>query len=156
MKDKVMSADQAAALVTSGIHLGVGAGMEMNPMPVVREVIRNKVTGLTLTPLLTGGYVADLLIGAGCVDEIQFPQVVMDEFGLAPNFRKRAESGRLAMRESMCPVLLAGLQAGAHGLPFTPRSWRTEYGIHGYSEGICDHDRSVQRRRLRGRPGGQA
>ena len=101
MKDKRMTAAEAAGMVVSGAHLGIGAGMDMNPMPVVREIIKNKVTGLTLTPVLTGGFAADLLIGAGCVDQVQFPQVVMDEFGLAPNFRKRAEDGSLAMRETM-------------------------------------------------------
>jgi glutaconate CoA-transferase subunit A len=101
MKEKMMTAFEAARFVEDGSHLGVGAGMAMNPMPVVREVIRRGVKGLTLTPVVTGGYVADLLIGAGCVETVQFPQVVMDEFGLAPNFRKRAEKGELKLLETM-------------------------------------------------------
>lgn len=101
MKEKLMTASEAARLVEDGSHLGVGAGMAMNPMPVVREVIKRGVKGLTLTPVVTGGYVADLLIGAGCVETAQFPQIVMDEFGLAPNFRKWAESGRLKYLETM-------------------------------------------------------
>jgi glutaconate CoA-transferase subunit A len=101
MKEKMMTAFEAACFVENGSHLGVGAGMAMNPMPVVREVIRRGVRGLTLTPVVTGGYVADLLIGAGCVETVQFPQVVMDEFGLAPNFRKKAERGELKLLETM-------------------------------------------------------
>jgi glutaconate CoA-transferase subunit A len=101
MKEKMMTAFEAARFVEDGSHLGVGAGMAMNPMPVVREVIRRGVKGLTLTPVVTGGYVADLLIGAGCVETVQFPQVVMDEFGLAPNFRKKAERGVLKLLETM-------------------------------------------------------
>jgi glutaconate CoA-transferase subunit A len=101
MKEKMMTAFEAARFVEDGSHLGVGAGMAMNPMPVVREVIRRGVKGLTLTPVVTGGYVADLLIGAGCVETVQFPQVVMDEFGLAPNFRKKAERGELKLLETM-------------------------------------------------------
>jgi glutaconate CoA-transferase subunit A len=101
MKDKLMTAAQAAARIKNGIHLGVGAGMTMNPMPVVREIIRNGVRGLTLTPVLTGGYVADLLIGAGCVETVQFPQIVLDEFGLAPNFRRKAERGELKLLETI-------------------------------------------------------
>ncbi|MBN1615560.1 MAG: hypothetical protein JW950_13940 [Deltaproteobacteria bacterium] len=101
MKDKRMSAAEAARFVQDGSHLGVGAGMAMNPMPVVREIIRRGVRGLTLTPVLTGGYVADLLIGAGCVETVQFPQIVMDEFGLAPNFRRKAERGDLRLRETI-------------------------------------------------------
>jgi len=96
-----MSAAEAARFVQEGSHLGVGAGMAMNPMPVVREIIRRGVRGLTLTPVLTGGYVADLLIGAGCVETVQFPQIVMDEFGLAPNFRRKAERGELRLKETI-------------------------------------------------------
>ncbi|MBN2283291.1 MAG: hypothetical protein JXO48_05320 [Deltaproteobacteria bacterium] len=101
MKEKVVSAAQAAQMVESGTHLGVGSGMDMNPMPVVREIIKKGVTDLALTSVLTGGYVADLLIGAGCVASAQFPQIVMDEFGLAPQFRKYSESGRLLNLETM-------------------------------------------------------
>jgi len=101
MKNKLMTAAQAAALIGDGVHLGVGAGMSMNPMPVVRELIKKGIRGLTLTPVLTGGYVADLLIGAGCVDTVQFPQIVLDEFGLAPNFRRKAEGGELKLLETI-------------------------------------------------------
>lgn len=45
MKDKLMTAAEAARWVKDGIHLGVGAGMAMNPMPVIREIIRNGVRG---------------------------------------------------------------------------------------------------------------
>jgi glutaconate CoA-transferase subunit A len=96
MNDKVMTAAEAARLIESGIHLGVSAGMDMNPMPVIREVIKNGVAELTLTSVLTGGYVADLLIGAGCVSTVQFPQIVMDEFGwrrASPGPLRRAASG---------------------------------------------------------------
>lgn len=101
LKEKLMTAAEAARMVEDGVHLGVGAGMAMNPMPVVREIVRNGVRGLTLTAVLTGGYVADLLIGAGAVETVQFPQIVLDEFGLAPHFRKWAEAGRLKLLETM-------------------------------------------------------
>lgn len=101
MKDKIMTAAEAASLITDGLHLGVGAGMSMNPMAVIREVIKRGVRGLTLTPVLTGGYVADLLIGAGAVETIQFPQVALDEFGMAPFFRKKATAGELKLQETI-------------------------------------------------------
>ncbi|HDP25212.1 MAG TPA: hypothetical protein ENN34_07185 [Deltaproteobacteria bacterium] len=101
MEEKVVSAAQAAELIESGMHLGVGSGMDMNPMPVVREIIKNRTSNLTLTSVLTGGYVADLLIGAGCVTSVQFPQIVMDEFGLAPQFRNYTEAGKLLIMETI-------------------------------------------------------
>ena len=101
MIDKVMTAADAAAMIQDGAHVGVGGGMTMNPMPVIREVIRRGVRGLTLTPVLTGGYVADLMIGAGCVETVQFPQIVLDEFGLAPCFRRKVERGELKLLETI-------------------------------------------------------
>lgn len=100
MPDKVMTAKEAARLITSGCHLGVGAGMAMNPLAVVREMIKAGVRDLTLTPVLTGGYVADLLIGVGAVTSLQFPQVVLDEYGPAPHFRDKTTRGELALLET--------------------------------------------------------
>ena len=37
MKDKLMTVTQAADMIGDGIHLGVGAGMTMNPMPVIQR-----------------------------------------------------------------------------------------------------------------------
>lgn len=101
MIDKIQTAAEAAQMIRSGMHVGVGSGMEMNPMPVIREVIKNGITDLTLTSVLTGGYVADLLIGAGCVSTVQFPQIVMDELGLAPHFRKGAQEGTIRLLETI-------------------------------------------------------
>ncbi len=101
MNDKVMTASRAAAFITPGCHLGVGAGMAMNPLAVIREVIKRGTSGLTLTPVLTGGFVADLLIGVGAVAALQFPQVALDEYGPAPHFRKKAARGELKLLETI-------------------------------------------------------
>ena len=101
MREKVSTAKEAARLIRDGMHVGLGAGMEMNPMPVVREVIRNRVKDLTITPVITGGYASDLLVGAGCVRKVQFPRFDMGEYGTAPNFRKRVEAGELELAETM-------------------------------------------------------
>jgi glutaconate CoA-transferase subunit A len=101
MRDKLTTAAEAARLIEDDMHLGLGAGMEMNPMPVIREVIRNGVKNLTITPVITGGYVSDLLVGAGCVKKVQFPRFDMGEYGTAPNFRRKVESKDLALAETM-------------------------------------------------------
>ena len=101
MREKLSTAKEAARLIRDGMHVGLGAGMEMNPMPVVREVIRNGTKDLTITPVITGGYVSDLLVGAGCVRKVQFPRFDMGEYGTAPNFRRRVEAGELELAETM-------------------------------------------------------
>jgi glutaconate CoA-transferase subunit A len=71
--------------------------------------------------LAPGGAVnADLLIGAGAVASVEMGNVLLGELGFAPCFTRLAQAGRLEVRDSACPVVLAGLQAGAMGLPFLP------------------------------------
>ena len=101
MKEKLTTAEEAARLVKDGMHVGIGAGMEMNPMAVIRKIIRNKVTGLTITPVITGGYASDLLVGAGCVRKVQFPRFDMGEYGTAPNFKRKVQAGELELAETM-------------------------------------------------------
>ena len=101
MREKLKTAVEAARLVQDGMHLGIGAGMEMNPMPVIREIIRNGVRNLTITPVITGGYASDLLVGAGCVRKVQFPRFDMGEYGTAPNFRRKVQASELDLAETM-------------------------------------------------------
>ncbi|MBW1787631.1 MAG: hypothetical protein JRK53_13570 [Deltaproteobacteria bacterium] len=101
MRDKVTTAREAARLIKDGTHVGLGAGMEMNPMPIIREVIKNGIRDLTLTPVITGGYASDLLVGAGCVKTVQFPRFDLGEYGTAPNFRRKVQAGELELLEVM-------------------------------------------------------
>ena len=101
MRDKLVTAQEAARFIKDGAHVGLGAGMEMNPMAVVREVIKNAIKDLTITPIITGGYASDLLVGAGCVKTVQFPRFDMGEYGTAPNFKKKVQAGELELLEVM-------------------------------------------------------
>jgi glutaconate CoA-transferase subunit A len=64
-------------------------------MALIREVVRRGARDLRLVASSTGGLGIDLLIGAGCAASVEFAQIVLNEFGQAPNFRRWAESGRL-------------------------------------------------------------
>jgi glutaconate CoA-transferase subunit A len=47
----------------------------------------------------SSGFVADLLIGAGALAEVEFSSLSFLEYGFAPNFRRPAEAGTLRCRE---------------------------------------------------------
>ena len=68
----------------------------------------------------TAGLQADLLIGAGCVGEIETAGIALGEAGLAPRFTAAVKAGRLSTRDSTCPAIHAGLQAAEKGIPFIP------------------------------------
>ena len=94
--DKRIRLDEVPRWVTSGLRIGIGGGpMMITPTALIREVIRGGARDLHLVAASTGGFGIDLLIGAGCVASVEFAQIVLNEFGPAPNFRRWAESGRL-------------------------------------------------------------
>ena len=96
MTDKLIALRDAAQYVRSGMKVGIGGGPVMiTPIAVIREVLRQGARDLHLVASSTGGFGIDLLIGAGAVASVEFAQVVLNEFGAAPNFRRYAEHGRI-------------------------------------------------------------
>ncbi|PZS04277.1 MAG: hypothetical protein DLM69_02065 [Candidatus Chloroheliales bacterium] len=61
---------------------------------------------------------ADLLIGAGLVDEVITSYIGFEYLGLAPSFRRAVESGQVRLIEADAPLITFGLQAAAAGQPF--------------------------------------
>jgi glutaconate CoA-transferase subunit A len=90
---------EAAGSVPSGAKIAIGGAMTMSPMAFVRELVRQEKRDLDLVVVPVGGINVDLLVGAGCARSIEFPQISMGEFGMAPNFRRGVESGRIVTHE---------------------------------------------------------
>jgi glutaconate CoA-transferase subunit A len=120
---KVFSLSEAVERhVPDGVGLLSVGGMHLhnNPMALVREVVRQ---GRTIRRLLTspcGALNADLLVGAGLVEEIATSYVGFEHLGLAPCFRRAVESGSIRILECDEAYITHGLYAGAGGLPFIP------------------------------------
>ena len=89
-------------------------------MEVVRALIRSKARGLRLLGVPVLGLCADLLIGAGCVAEVDSSAVSLGEAGLAPRFTEAAEKGEIRVRDATCPAVHTALQATEKGVPFMP------------------------------------
>jgi glutaconate CoA-transferase, subunit A len=66
------------------------------------------------------GFCAELLIGAGCVGEVESSGVSLGEAGLAPRFSEAVEKGEIVMRDATCPAVHTALQASEKGVPFMP------------------------------------
>lgn len=100
MSGKFIDLHEVGHLVPSGCSLAVGGGpLRISPVALVREVIRAGASDLRVVAAPTGGLSIDLLIGAGRVRSVEFAQIVLNEYGSAPNFRRAAESGRLQCLE---------------------------------------------------------
>ena len=66
------------------------------------------------------GMSADLLIGAGCVAEVETSAVSLGEAGLAPRFTEAVERNLIKVKDATCPAVHAGLQASEKGVSFMP------------------------------------
>ena len=89
-------------------------------MAVVRALIVQKKKNLRLLGVPVLGMCADLLIGAGCVAEVESSAVSLGEAGLAPRFTEAAEKGEIKVRDATCPAVHTALQASEKGVPFMP------------------------------------
>src|SRR5687768_11743857 len=89
-------------------------------MAVVRCLILQKKKNLRLLGVPVLGMCADLLIGAGCVAEVESSAVSLGEAGLAPRFTEAAEQGEIVVRDATCPAIHTALQASEKGVPFMP------------------------------------
>src|SRR3982074_58493 len=114
------SARDIAALIADGSLVAMPPDYSMPAMEVVRCLIRNKSRNLRLLGVPVLGLCADLLIGAGCVAEVETSAVSLGEAGLAPRFTEAAEKGLLKVKDATCPAIHTALQATEKGVPFMP------------------------------------
>lgn len=115
-----MTPEDLAAHVSDGALIALPPDYSMPAMAVVRAMIVRKARNLRLLGVPVLGLSADLLIGAGCVAEIETSAVSLDEAGLAPRFTEAAEKGEITVRDATCPAIHTALQAAEKGVPFMP------------------------------------
>jgi len=114
------NAEEIAAQIPDGAFLGLPPDYSMPSMAVVHALIRRNAKDLKLLGVPVLGLSADLLIGAGCVAEVESSAVSLGEAGLAPRFTEAAEGGEILVRDATCPAIHTGLQATEKGVPFMP------------------------------------
>ena len=119
--DKRASLADAAALVIDGAMVALGGGLSARlPMALVRELVRQRRSGLHLVGSAHSIDV-DILVGARAVRRCEESYVGFEQdFGLAPAYRRAAEDATIEVAESCCATILAQLRAAEMGVPFLP------------------------------------
>jgi glutaconate CoA-transferase, subunit A len=115
-----LSLEALAGQIPDGAYLAVPPDYSGPAMAVIRALIRRGARNLRLLGVPTIGLQGDLLIGAGCVAEIEAAGVMLGEAGQAPRFVAAARAGSIAIKDTTCPAVHAGLQAAEKGIPFMP------------------------------------
>lgn len=113
-------AQAVAAAIPDGSSIGLPPDYSLVAMAVVRALVARKAKNLKLIGVPQLGLCADILIGAGCVRELETSAVTLGEAGLAPRFTEAAEKGALKIVDATCPMVHSGLQATEKGVPFMP------------------------------------
>jgi glutaconate CoA-transferase subunit A len=112
--------DDLARRIPDGACVALAPDYSGCALAVVRALIRRGASGLQLIGVPQLGFQADLLIGAGCVASVETAAVTLGEQGPAPRFTAAIKAGAIAIKDSTCPVIHAGLQAAEKGVPFLP------------------------------------
>ncbi len=92
------------------------------PMAIIHEIIRQGQKDLRIVSA-PNGIAVDQLVGAGCVEEVEFYFLgLMTQQGFATmrQIRTAVETGLVRIKESMGYAICMALRAGAFGIPFIP------------------------------------
>lgn len=114
------SVEALAARIPDGAMVALPPDNSLPSVALAKALIRRGARGLRLLGVPVSGFATDLLIGAGCVAELQTSAVSLGEAGFAPRFSAAVREGRLVVRDATCPAIHTMLQAAEKGVPFMP------------------------------------
>ncbi|MFC9793231.1 CoA transferase subunit A [Streptomyces sp. NPDC127584] len=114
-----MTADEAVGRLRSGMTVGIGGwGSRRKPMALVRALLRSDVTELTVVSY--GGPDVGLLAAAGKIRTLVAAFATLDSVPLEPHFGAARQRGSLELVELDEAMVMWGLTAAVHRLPFMP------------------------------------
>jgi len=121
LRDKRVGAVEAAELVRDGDHVAIGGCLySRTPMAVLREVLRRRPRGLTLSRSLMC-YEGDLFMVAGAVECVTTSWMGIGlPWGVSRTLRHCVETGQVRFDEWSHLALGLRYRAGAMGVPFLP------------------------------------
>ena len=121
LRDKRTSLAEAAALVRDGDHVAVGGCLySRTPMAVLREILRQRRGGLTLSRNLMC-YEGELFMVAGAARELVASWMGIGlPWGLSRVLREFVEGGHARLQEWSHLAMGLRYRAGAMGVPFLP------------------------------------
>ena len=115
-----ISLDAMAASVPDGAMVALPPDNSLPAVALAKALIRRGARGLRLVGVPVSGFATDILIGAGCVAEVQTSAASLGEAGFAPRFSAAVREGSVRVLDATCPAIHTMLQASEKGVPFMP------------------------------------
>jgi len=152
LKEKLYSLQEAAALIKDGARIAIGGfSVHNHPMAFLYELIRRGIKDLTIVGITNGNDV-DILVGAGCVKKVETSYVGLEQFGLAPNFRRAVERGEVEVVEYSEDIAHERFIASVRGEPFFPTYELYGSDIPKYNKDIKEGVNPLNRRKYHAIP----
>lgn len=114
------SLEALAARIPDGAMIALPPDNSLPSVALAKALIRRGARNLRLLGVPVSGFATDILVGAGCVAEIQTSAVSLGEAGFAPRFTAALKAGSITVRDATCPAIHTMLQAAEKGVPFMP------------------------------------
>ncbi len=116
--NKLITLKQAGEMISDGDKVAIaGSLIRRHPMALVHEIVRQKKKNLTILGW-NNGIDFDMLIGAECVKEAHSSYVGLSNVGLAPNFRRAVQEGKVRFVDHSETCAIDKFRAGATGAPY--------------------------------------
>jgi glutaconate CoA-transferase, subunit A len=148
LRSKLASLAEAAAAISDDTRVALGGfAVYQHPMALIRELVRQGRRNLTVVGTVNGNDV-DLLAGAGCLRRVETSYVGLETYGLAPNFRRRVESGELEVVDYPEVLSFDRFRASQDKLSFWPCDYLGGTDILTYNKEIRAFDCPLTGRRL--------
>ncbi|MSQ22880.1 MAG: hypothetical protein EXR53_06225 [Dehalococcoidia bacterium] len=124
-KTKIIKMEDVPAFLKDALSKGGrlligGNGYGNRPNALVRQIVTAGIRNLSLFGGPVNANDVDMLVAVGAVKETFCPMVSALQFGMAPNWRKAAETGTIVANGIDQPSTLAGLMAADLGIPYMP------------------------------------
>lgn len=118
---KLTALSEAALIIKDGNSVALGGNtLNRAPMAMVREIIRREIKDLRIIKT-AGAMDVDMLCLGECIYSVDAGYISYEtEFGLALNYRKAVETGKVKANEHACYTVISGLRAAQAGVPFMP------------------------------------
>ncbi|MFL1462708.1 CoA transferase subunit A [Roseococcus sp. DSY-14] len=116
----MMTLEEMAASVPDGALVALPPDNSLPSVALAKALVRRGARDLRLLGVPVSGFATDLLIGAGCVAEVQTSACSLGEAGFAPRFTAAVKAGGIRVVDATCPAIHAMLQASEKGVPFMP------------------------------------
>lgn len=118
---RIVPLDDLKSFISDNQKIAIGGNLSAKePMALIREIIRQGIKGLT-TIGGAHGIDIDLLCAGGVVKAVHNSFVGFEfDFGIAPNYRRLVQEGKVTPRDTDCDFVLNQLRAAEYGIPFMP------------------------------------